>query len=363
MKILYDGQIYSHDIIGGVCRYFNNVISRLPESYEPVLMLDKVRVLRYPTHPNLKVRAYKRFRLPPFRVAYWLDKYYFNPFIRPDIIHPTYYMLLNHQQMQNYDCPIVLTVYDMIYERFPEQFTNAESQIAAKKKAIMAAQQIICISQHTKQDLLEHYHIPEQNVNVIYLASAFDGPLSKSPGVIPCRPYYLYIGSRVKHKNFDGLLTAFSNMISVRPEIGLCIVGYPFTEAEKRLISACHLEDHIEYCGYVGDDYLAKLYKNSIALVYPSFYEGFGIPPLEAMVCGTAVIAANTSSIPEVVGDAGLLFQPEKIDELTDILLWLIDNPTEREMLIAKGYQRARLFSWEKTVQQTLNVYRSVSKQ
>jgi glycosyltransferase involved in cell wall biosynthesis len=98
-----------------------------------------------------------------------------------------------------------------------------------------------------------------------------------------------------------------------------------------------------------------------VAFVYPSLYEGFGIPPLEAMACGTPVVASNRSSIPEVVADAGLLFDPERTDELTDILIALADDSSLREQLIAKGYKREKAFSWDKTVSQTLEIYREVT--
>ena len=122
------------------------------------------------------------------------------------------------------------------------------------------------------------------------------------------------------------------------------------------------LSGHIEHYEYVCDRHLAKLYRCSVAFVYPSLYEGFGIPPLEAMSCKTPVVAANCSSIPEVVGDAGLLFNPKATGDLADILLLLLDSPKERDRLIAKGHQRAQMFSWDKTVAQTVDVYRSVSK-
>jgi glycosyltransferase involved in cell wall biosynthesis len=108
---------------------------------------------------------------------------------------------------------------------------------------------------------------------------------------------------------------------------------------------------------YVSDRHLAKLYRCSMAFIYPSLYEGFGIPALEAMSCGTPVIASNTSSIPEVVGDAGILFNPESSDDLADILMSVLDNPLERDRLIARGLKRSAMFSWDRTVAQTLDVY------
>jgi glycosyltransferase involved in cell wall biosynthesis len=150
-------------------------------------------------------------------------------------------------------------------------------------------------------------------------------------------------------------------MLSARPGLALCVVGTPFSNTERKLIAELGLVQAIEHYEQVSDAHLAKLYHHSVAFIYPSLYEGFGIPPLEAMACGTPVVASNRSSIPEVVGDAGLLFDPENMDELTDILITLTDDPSQRERLIARGQERAKAFSWDKTVSQTLEIYREVS--
>jgi len=121
------------------------------------------------------------------------------------------------------------------------------------------------------------------------------------------------------------------------------------------------VSEAIEHYEQVTDAHLAKLYQHSVAFVYPSLYEGFGIPPLEAMSCGTPVVASNRSSLPEVVGDAGLLFDPDNPDELTDILTTLATDSSQRERMIAKGRERAKGFSWDKTVAQTLEIYREIS--
>ena len=139
-------------------------------------------------------------------------------------------------------------------------------------------------------------------------------------------------------------------------------MGPPFDETEKQALAELKLTDRIEHYGQVSDSHLAKLYHCSIALVYPSHYEGFGIPPIEAMSCGTAVIASNASCIPEVVGDAGLLFNPSSTDELVDIMLLLVDKPNERDRLVKMGCQRAQAFSWDKTAASTVDIYRSLSR-
>lgn len=365
MRILYDGQIYASQPTGGINRYFANLISRLPEDFTSALTTCQLRNVNYPTHPNLKTYFYQRFGFRPGCVSYWLEKYYFrgvtslNSF---DLVHPTYYGLLTRQEMNQCRYPVVLTVHDMIHEIFADQLDLNGHKTEEKRKAILAAQAIICNSENTKKDLLERYSLPEEQVTVTYLASEIDLTLSHGSEPAPPHPYYLYVGGRYSYKNFDSLLAAFAKVVSVRPEIKLCVVGLPFNETEEKLIAELRLSEYMENYSYASDRHLAKLYRCSVAFVYPSLYEGFGIPLLEAMSCGTAVIASDCSSIPEVVGDAAILFDPKSTSDLADILLSLLDSPTERDRLINKGYQRAKAFSWDKTVAKTLNVYRSVAK-
>jgi glycosyltransferase involved in cell wall biosynthesis len=249
----------------------------------------------------------------------------------------------------------------MIHELFPAELDPKGRHAEEKRRAIMAAQAVICISENTKNDLLERYPVAPEKVRVTHLASAIDASLANGPEPVPERRYFLYVGLRYGYKNFNGLLTAFARALSARPDLALCVVGAPFSDSESKLIAGLGLTTAVEHYGQVSDAHLAKLYQQSVAFVYPSFYEGFGIPPLEAMACGTPVVASNRSSIPEVVGDAALLFDPEKTDELTDILIKLADDSPERQRLIAKGLERVKAFSWNKTVSQTLQIYREVS--
>jgi glycosyltransferase involved in cell wall biosynthesis len=362
MRILYDGMIYLIQTAGGVNRYFANLISRLPANAVPYLTTCQSREINYPAHPNLKVYRFRRFR--PAGVSYRLEKYFFDYVAasrRFDLAHPTYYTLLTRREVSEYRCPVVLTVWDMIHELYPEQDPRGWNA-SIKRKAIEAAQTVICISENTKKDLLERYPLPESKVKVTHLASEIDASLAYGPEPVPSKPYFLYIGLRYSYKNFDGLLTAFAKACSARPEMELCVVGAPFDEAERKLIADLKIGDGVRHYGHVSDAHLAKLYRCSVAFVYPSFYEGFGIPPLEAMSCGAAVISSNRSSLPEVVGDAALLFDPAALDDLADLMRLLLEDEAERQRLIAKGYQRAKAFSWDKTVAQTLEIYRSVSE-
>jgi glycosyltransferase involved in cell wall biosynthesis len=362
-SILYDGQIYADQITGGISRYFTNVIARLPLDTQPTLTtVYRTNKSHYPTHPNLKLQEFPDFR--PYRIAHKMRSHYFHwrndrqPF---DVFHPTYHFLLSQESFSQVRHPLVITVCDMIHELFASTLDPGGYTIRAKQAAIAAADAIFCISENTKNDLIKYYPTAESKAVVTYLASEFSSEWADGTEATPAQPYFLYVGSRTKeYKNFDTLLLAFAKVASTNPDILLCVVGSSFNNAEQQQIAELKLTDRIQHYRNASDTHLAKLYRCSIAFVYPSLYEGFGIPPLEAMACGTVVVAANSSSIPEVVGDGGILFDPKAVGDLTDILLDLIDSPSKRDQLIAKGHDRRQQFSWDKTTAQTVAVYQSL---
>lgn len=363
MKILYDGQIYAAQTTGGVNRYFANIIDRLPQDVYPTLTsLHRGNKLHYPNHPNLTLQEYRDFW--PQRISLRIRHHYFrwlNNRQTFDILHPTNYHRLTHEPLGQIRPPLVITVYDMIHELFADALDPEGFTTRAKQAAVQAADAIICISENTRNDLLTYFPDVASKTVVTHLASEFSRDWSYGDESVPTHPYFLYVGSRLKeYKNFDTVLIAFSKAISINPDLILCVVGSPFNAHEQQQIAELKLVDRVQHYQYTSDTHLAKLYRCSIAFIYPSLYEGFGIPPLEAMACGTAVVASDSSSIPEVVGDAGILFDPKAVRDLVDIMLNLFDSPIERAQLIAKGYQRSKQFSWDKTAAQTLALYRSL---
>ena len=362
MKILYDGEIYTGQAAGGINRYYANIIKRLPKNFLPTLAVAATSQVNYPSHPNLKTFFYPRHGFRPGRLSYWLEKYYFRlvSSFKYDLAHPTYYWLLARHEMSQCRYPIVITIHDMIHELFPAEIDPSGFVVEAKRKAILSASAIICVSENTKKDLLNIYDIPENRVSVIYHASEIDITMAYGDEIIPTQPYFLYVGSRTGYKNFELLLKAFSKVISQSPDSCLCIAGAPFTKTELEKITHLGLNQHIKHFHYPTDHHLAKLYRCSLAFIYPSLYEGFGIPLLEAVACGAVVIASNASSIPEVLQDAGLLFDPFSVDELASRMLFLVDNPLKKEELVQAGFQRSRCFSWDNTVQQTIDIYQRV---
>ena len=186
---------------------------------------------------------------------------------RFDVIHPTYYTLLNDRAIDSYRGPVVITVWDMIHELFQAELDPAGGFVAQKRRAIEAAQRVICISESTRTDLLDRYPIPESKVVVTHLASELDESLAHGSEIVPARPYFLFVGRRGGYKNFDGLLKAFAKVVSKRPELALCIVGEPLEHSDNKRIADLGLSDHIEYYGYPSDEHLARLYHCSRALV------------------------------------------------------------------------------------------------
>jgi glycosyltransferase involved in cell wall biosynthesis len=255
---------------------------------------------------------------------------------------------------------VALTVYDFTHERYPHLFPKDRTQ-AWKRKAFKRADALICISESTKNDLLDLYDLRDGcKVETIHLGYNDLSSLSDSNISLPSVPYFLFVGPRYSYKNFDCLLNAFALSPNLKKNFNVvCFGGSVFSKKEKEQFNKLQVADKIiRYEG--GDDILATLYKNATALAFPSFYEGFGFPLLEAMDYGCPVVASNTSSIPEVVGDAALLFTPTSSEELVVQLSRIVYDDELRKRMMQLGQQRCALFSWNRCVEETLSLYKEL---
>lgn len=267
-----------------------------------------------------------------------------------------------------------ITVYDLIPILYPQYFEFQEDHLLYSiMKSIDCDTWIFCISEATKNDLLNyHRHIDPEKVTVIPLGASglFYQCVEESEMFsvrkkygIPDKPYFLSLSTLEPRKNIDSTIKAFAHIVRQENlnDVSLVLVGakgWDFDKIFEELAECRDLNDRIIVTGYVEDQDLAAIYSGALAFVYPSYYEGFGLPPLEAMQCGIPVITSNTSSLPEVVGDAGIQVNPNDNDALCQAMLEILGNDEFRQQLAKRSLERAQLFSWEACADVTINHYR-----
>ncbi len=291
-----------------------------------------------------------------------------------DILHiPVHWYNQTTPFFLNRDIKKVLTIHDLTPIQFPEMHTR-ETNITWKTSLNLIKNRteiIIAISNSTKNDIIDLLKIPENRIQVIHeAADERYKPLKNKELVLEeikkafniNSPYILFVGTLEKRKNVPTLIKAFFKLKKLSIPHKLVIVGgkgWKYTQIFD-LINELRLENDVIFTDYVSDDDLVKLYNAADLFVYPSLYEGFGLPPLEAMACGCPVITSNTSSLPEVVGDAGILIDPNNIDSLTESMHKILLDKGLMEEMSKKSLERANMFSWEKTAKQTWDVYEEV---
>ena len=278
------------------------------------------------------------------------------PIVRPDIIHKTYYYPERYPMSKGRS---VLTVYDMIHELFPENFSPNDRTSSYKYDAVNRADHVICISENTKVDLLRLWNIDPSKVSVVHLGfDSFDAADNEAFSFnIPMMNYILFVGARNGHKNFERVLKAFSSSQVLSSNFKLlCFGGGPFSTGETKKIHGLGVSKKVTQLSG-GDELLAKLYQNAELFIYPSIYEGFGIPPLEAMSAGCPVAASNISCIPEVCGSAVEYFDPYDIDSIVCSLERVLGDSKYRAELSALGRKQSDNFSWHKCAAETLEKY------
>ena len=271
----------------------------------------------------------------------------------PNIIHSTYYTNRHIDKKTN----LVITVYDLVHEIYNNSFFKNTKH--DKKKILERANHIICISESTKKDLIHYYNIPDNKVSVIYLAAS--NSLKFDININNTKPYILYVGSRRRYKNFNILIDAYSQSKKVYDNFDIvCFGGGFFLNEEYRYFKEKNINlDKIKFV-HGDDNLLYNYYKNASCLVYPSLYEGFGLPIIEAMSMSCPVISSNTSSMPEVYADSAISFNPEYSEELMDKLENLLFDSYCQIKLKNKGLVRSKEFSWAKCARETQSVYKKL---
>lgn len=285
-----------------------------------------------------------------------------------DIVHslntgPSFFKL----KKQKY----VITVHDLIPLVFPQSRPYKVFIVYRflLSRTLKNADKIIAVSNSTKFDLIKYFQIPPEKIEVIYEAADERFKLLSDDEIRAIRdkfnlnfPFILYVGGLAPHKNLTILIKAFYKAKLKGIDHKLVIAGKKRWKYKEIFdsIDALHLQDDVIFTGYVPDESLPGLYNAADLFVYPSLYEGFGLPILEAMACGCPVIASNSSSLTEILGDAGILFNPYDVNELTKSICIVLNNIELKFNLRNKSLERAKNFSWNKCAMETLNVYNDV---
>jgi glycosyltransferase involved in cell wall biosynthesis len=366
MKIAYDHQIFGWQRYGGVSRYFFELASHIKTTGDDSIdcrIICPFHVNEYlqQGRPSVHVTGIHAPAVRRTGRLYRIINEFLAPFIlwrwRPNVLHETYYA---KSTVSPRGCKTVLTVFDMIHELYPEFFPTWDRTSEEKRTAVARADHIVCISENTRQDLIRLLNVPAEKTTVVHLGFALShskvADLAK-----PHRPFILFVGARGGYKNFDRLLQAYAGRSILRESYDLVAFGGgDFSSKERTLLRSLGLnENQVRQIG--GDDsVLGALYQQASLFVYPSLYEGFGIPPLEAMSLDCPVACSNTSSMPEVVGNATVQFDPHDVDSIANALEAIITNPALQADLRQRGRERLHAFSWQRCALETLNVYRKL---
>lgn len=366
MNIVFDHQAFSRQDYGGIARYFFELSRFLAQNGQHVEIRAPLYVTKYFAGSSKKPTGFLIPKLPNSAILLaktnnFLSTMLWSKNADIDIYHETYFTKADN-------CPKsavrIVTVHDMIHEKFPEMFSRFDQTSKNKAIATHRADHIISVSHHTKKDLIRYFDIKAEKISVVHHGCTQHQIVSTSHLPFTHRPYLLYVGSRLGYKNFTALLKAYATSENIKNEFQLvCFGGGQFNTEEHQLIAQLSLDESkiIQKSG--SDDLLTELYKNAAAFVYPSLYEGFGLPTLEAMSLGCPVLCSNVSSLPEVVGSGADQFDPQDIDSIRTAMEKVVFNMAHREDLVSRGCARAKLFSWEKCAAETLDIYKNTAVQ
>ena len=363
MKILFDYKIFYQQRFGGISNYFYNLASELEKIDDNFLFYSPIYKNSYFHEISKKNRKGNYFKfLPSFGTKIYesinhalTDKTIKN--YKPDIIHETYYSKKKYKDKAQ----IVCTVYDMINEVYPNFFKNYKQISLIKKETINRADRIICISNKTKEDLMNYYSINENKIDVIYLASGIKNDKFLFSSKKKYSNYLLFFGSRHGYKNYKNFIEAYSKSKYLKENFKIIFFGgEKVGKIDYQIIKDNKLKT--SNILFINDNQtsLSFLYSNVAALIYPSFYEGFGLPIIEAMSFGCPVISSNGGSLQEVGGNGIEYFNPSDVDDISFKLEKILSSTEILNNQIKYGIKRSQNFSWEKCAKETIKVYKNI---
>ena len=368
MLVAIDARVIQ-DHFPGIARYTFNLARALAD----ISPEDEFVLLYDPHAPNVHYNLAELQRHPQVRLLpgaapiFSLSEQWRVPRqlvrLAPDVIHAPYYI-----RPYAMPAPVVFVAYDLIPLKYPQYFSRREWLIfqLTMRLSLQTAQVIISTSRSTANDLERLCGVRPERIVVVPGAADSRFALQPASAVAILRAKYqlpdryaLYLGSNKPHKNLVHLVEGWRQVSGRMPGVKLVIAGHwdPRYEQAKGRTKALNLDDKVLFAGPIADADLPALYAGAEVFVFPSLYEGFGLPVLEAMACGTPVVCSNTSSLPEVAGDAALLVEPSDVDALSGALARVLAEASLRQEMREKGLARAAGFSWERTAREMLGVY------
>lgn len=368
MKVLFDHQSFTGARYGGVARYFYDLMHNLKYHQG----IDVNLSLLFSNNEYLKKGDVKKVH----QFSYFLGSRYtnlmfshlnrFNSALQIagknyDIFHPTFFNNYFAPFLGNK--PYVITHHDAIPEKFGAQYAALDGfDKDYKQKVLNAASAIIAVSENTKKDLVEIFGIAPEKIDVVYHSSHFATYKPTSGFDIPTpERYLLYVGTRENYKNFDVFVKSIAPLLQQQPALHLlCAGSIIFKDTEQRLFQEMGVSNQVIHQEITNDDVLYRLYQKAIAFVYPSLYEGFGIPILEAFACGCPVVLSDRSCFPEVAQQAALYFNPDDTPDIASTVEKVLNSAELRADLVNKGTERLKDFSPDITARKTLDVYKKV---
>ncbi len=356
-KIVYDHQMFSFQKIGGITRYFTDLITHLPEGYSselPISWSENLYLLESGLVPLKQLPGPVSFRIKR-RFYYFFNQQASRKVLRKenyDLLHPTYYDPWFLKQTRK---PYVITIHDMIHEKFRDSFASFDPTSRDKRLLAEKAAHIIAVSHNTKKDIIELFDIPASRISVVH--HGYDQRVEPSEQLF--RNYILYVGDRKGYKNFRTFIDAISSLLQKEKELKVVCTGKPFHKQEREVLKQLGIENQVHQIS-ASDGQLASLYKYALFFIYPSLYKGFGIPVLEAYHNHCPVCLSNTSCFPEVAAGAACYFDPLDKESILHAVEKILYDTGYANDLRRLGEKRLKEFSIEKMVTQTCNIYKQI---
>jgi len=361
MKILYDHQMFSLQKYGGITKYFCELIKHTPAGNEYLLSLR----FSYNQHLKEDKKFFKKPIIPmpdvPFKgkgfiqnKMYFINQSYSKRRIDAneyDLLHPTYY---DNYFLKGLKKPYIITVHDLLAFKFKSSLYKDTKRKPQMERVIKNANRIIAISENTKNDIVDILKIDPAKIDVVY--HGYNKDLANNR-LNPYSNYILFVGNREGYKNFSTFIKAIGHLFSKESALKLICVGDPFTREEIADLKSLNILKQ-SLALNVNENSLNDIYRNALVLVYPSLYEGFGMPVLEAFANNCPACISNTSALPEIAADAACYFDPYDKESILAAIEKVIYDDAFSKKLIESGKKRLADFSWEKTAEETMNSYK-----